>query len=181
MCYNDDPYIRHFTVTLPHPFPMPTRPETTTDRVWLFDTHETPEREIYLLLQHVARGFVQELAVVLRPAGVTPEQYHVLRVLRDAGSGGLACSAVAERSVNGDPDVTRLLDRLERQGWVSRAREASDRRVVMARITDEGARLLDELEAPVTALHARQLEGLSARELPALRKVLQKLGGVRSP
>lgn len=151
----------------------------TTGRVWLFDTHETPEREIYLLLQHVAGAFIQELAVVLRPAGITPEQYHVLKILRDAGSDGLACSAVAERSVSGDPDVTRLLDRLETQGWASRSRDPSDRRVVMARITNDGLRLLEELEAPVSALHARQLEGLSARELPVLRTLLQTLGGAR--
>jgi len=83
-----------------------------------------------LLLQHVAGAQVQELAVLLRTAGITPEQYHVLRVLRDARTGGLTCSAVAERSVSGDPDVTRLLDRLEKQGWVLRVRESSDRRMV---------------------------------------------------
>lgn len=149
------------------------------DREWLFDTRETPEREIYLLLQHVAGAFVQELAVVLRPAGITPEQYHVLRVLREAGPGGLACSSIAERSVSGDPDVTRLLDRLEKQGWASRSREASDRRVVMARATDEGLRLLEELEEPVAALHARQLEGLGPRDLPALRKLLRAVGKAR--
>jgi DNA-binding MarR family transcriptional regulator len=149
------------------------------ERVWLFDTRETSEREIYLLLQHVAGALVQELAVVLRPAGITPEQYHVLKVLRDSGPGGLACSAVAERSVKGDPDVTRMLDRLEKQGWASRARDATDRRVVMAHITNEGLRLLDELEGPVSALHARQLEALGSRELPTLRKMLQKLAGPR--
>jgi DNA-binding MarR family transcriptional regulator len=158
---------------------MPTRLGDTTGRVWLFDTHETPEREIYLLLQHVAGAFIQELAVLLRPAGITPEQYHVLRVLRDGGAGGLACSAVAERSVSGDPDVTRLLDRLEKQGWASRERDANDRRVVVARITRDGRRLLDELEEPVAALHARQLEGLTTRELPVLQKILKKLAGAR--
>jgi DNA-binding MarR family transcriptional regulator len=149
------------------------------NRVWLFDTRETPEREIYLLLQHVAGALVQELAVVLRTAGITPEQYHVLKVLRDAGRGGLACSAVAERSVKGDPDVTRMLDRLEKQGWASRVRDATDRRVVMAQITDDGLRLLEELEEPVSALHARQLGSLGERERPALRKTLQKLAGPR--
>ena len=158
---------------------MPVRAGDGTGRVWLFDTRETPEREVYLLLQHVAGAQIQELAVLLRPAGVTPEQYHVLRVLRDAGAGGLACNAVAERSVSGDPDVTRLLDRLERQGWVSRARELSDRRVVTARITNEGLRLLEELEEPVSALHARQLERLGDRDLPALRRLLQKVAGAR--
>ena len=158
---------------------MPVRTGDATGRVWLFDTHETPEREVYLLLQHVAGAQVQELAVLLRPAGITPEQYHVLRVLRDAGAGGLACNAVAERSVSGDPDVTRLLDRLERQGWVSRAREEYDRRVVTARITDEGHRLLEELEEPVSALHARQLDRLGERDLAALRRLLQKVADAR--
>lgn len=151
--------------------------DAANGRVWLFDTRETPEREIYLLLQHVAGAFLQELAVTLRPAGITPQQFHVLRVLRDAGPDGLPCSAVAERSVSGDPDVTRLLDRLEKQGWASRARDAADRRVVIARITDDGRRLLEEVEATVRALHARQLGGLAAGDLPALRTILQTLAG----
>jgi DNA-binding MarR family transcriptional regulator len=158
----------------------PTPSGTKRDRTWRFDTHETPERELYLLLQHLAGAQVQELAVLLRPAGITPEQYHVLRVLRDAGAAGLACSAVAERSVSGDPDVTRLLDRLETQGWVSRTREPSDRRVVTSRITNDGVRLLDELEAPVSALHARQFEPITARDLRALRAFLQTLAGAGS-
>lgn len=145
----------------------------------LFGTKESPGREIYLLLQHVAGAFEQELSLVLRPAGITPAQYHVLRVLHSAGPGGLACSAVAERSVSGDPDVTRLLDRLEKQGWVSRAREATDRRVVMTRITNEGLRLLGKLEQPVAALHARQLDGLTERQVAAARKLLLALEGPR--
>ena len=149
-------------------------------RTWLFDTTETPAREVYLLLQHVAGAQVQELAVLLRTAGITPEQYHVLRVLRDAKAGGLACSAVAERSVSGDPDVTRLLDRLERQGWVSRVRESSDRRVVTARITNEGLRLLAGLEEPVAALHAEQVRNLGTSHLATLRRILETLADVRS-
>ncbi len=158
---------------------MPKRLGATTGQDWLFDTIETPERETYLLLQHLARGFLQELAVALRHRGITPEQFHVLRVLRGAGSEGLACRAVAQRSVNGDPDVTRLLDRLEKQGWVSRSRASTDRRVVMARITEKGARLLDELEAPVAALHERQLDRLPAFEIAGLRELLQTLSGER--
>jgi DNA-binding MarR family transcriptional regulator len=136
---------------------------------------ETPERELYLLLQHVSGELIQELAAVLKPAGVTPEQYHVLRVLQDAGTAGIPCSAIAERSPRGDPDVTRLLDRLERQGLASRAREAADRRVVTARITDEGRRLLGEVEQPVAALHARQLGQLGERGLRDLRRLLRAL------
>ena len=150
-------------------------------RVWRFDTLESVEREVYLLTQHVAGAFIQELAVVLRHAGITPEQYHVLKVLRDAGSAGLACSAVAERSVSGDPDITRLLDRLEKQGWAERTRDESDRRVVLAAITKQGQKLLQQLEGPVATLHASQFARLPKAQLNTLRKTLQQLAGARSP
>jgi DNA-binding MarR family transcriptional regulator len=149
-------------------------------RVSRFGTRESPAREVYLLLQHVAGTQIQELAVLLRPHGITPEQYHVLRVLEDADAPGLACSAVAERSVSGDPDVTRLLDRLEKQGWVARRRDSSDRRVVMSSISDEGRALLDTLAAPVRALHARQFGGLDAAGLAEIRRTLLELARVQA-
>jgi DNA-binding MarR family transcriptional regulator len=142
-------------------------------RSWRFDTVETPEREVYLLLQHVSGELIHELAALLKPAGITPEQYHVLRVLRHAGSQGIALGAIGERSPRGDPDVTRLLDRLERQGLATRAREAGDRRVVTARITTEGRRLLDRIDRSVMSLHARQLGQLGDRGLRELRNMLR--------
>jgi DNA-binding MarR family transcriptional regulator len=139
---------------------------------------ETPEREVYLLLQHVSGELIHELATLLRPAGITPEQYHVLRILWDAGSAGTQLSTIAERSPAGDPDVTRLLDRLEERGLARRTREAADRRVVTARITSEGRRLLDNLEEPVAALHLRQLGPLGERGLRDLRRLLLKAAAV---
>ena len=150
----------------------------STRRAWRFETAETPEREIYLLLQHVSGELIHELATLLKPAGITPEQYHVLRILRDAGSAGTPLSAIAERSPVGDPDVTRLIDRLEQRGLARRAREAVDRRVVTARITAEGRRLLDALEEPVAELHARQLRTLRERGLRDLRRLLQRVVNV---
>ena len=147
-------------------------------RTWRFETEETLEREIYLLLQHISGELIHELATLLKPAGITPEQYHVLRILHDAGSTGTPLSAVAERSPVGDPDVTRLLDRLEQRGLARRDRDAADRRVVTARITSDGRRLLKELEEPVAALHARQLGPLGERGLEALRKLLRKAAEV---
>lgn len=145
------------------------------ERTWRFGTRETAERELYLLAQHVAGMQIQELAVMLRPHGITPEQFHVLRVLDEAGAVGLACSSVAERSVSGDPDVTRLLDRLEKQGWVTRSREPTDRRVVTTRITAEGRRMLERLDEPVAALHARQFEGLGEDERRTMHQLLLRV------
>ena len=147
-------------------------------RTWRFETTESPEREVYLLLQHVSGELIHELATLLKPSGITPEQYHVLRILRDAGSEGVPLSAVAERSPVGDPDVTGLLDRLERRSLARRAREAPDRRVVVARITKEGRQLLDRLSAPVQSLHARQLGPLGERGLQRLRKLLRDAAAV---
>lgn len=147
-------------------------------RTWRFETSETLEREIYLLLQHVSGELVHELATLLKPAGITPEQYHVLRILQEAGAEGTPLSVVAEQSPVGDPDVTRLLDRLEQRGLARRARNAVDRRVVMARITPDGSRLLDDLAEPVAALHARQLGPLGQRGLRELRKLLHGAAAV---
>ena len=157
---------------------MPTQLLDSAKRTWRFETEETLEREIYLLLQHVSGELIHELATLLKPAGITPEQYHVLRILHDAGSDGTPLSAVAERSPAGDPDVTRMLDRLEQRGLARRAREADDRRVVTARITLDGRRMLDQLEEPVAALHARQLGPLGKKGLRDLRRLLQEAAAV---
>jgi DNA-binding MarR family transcriptional regulator len=153
-------------------------PRKTTRRTWRFETVETMEREVYLLLQHVSGELVHELHAVLKPAGITPDQLHVLRILRDAGPTGAPLRDVAERSPIGDPDVTGLLDRLETRGLARRARDAADRRVVNARITLAGRRLVDSLDEPVAALHARQLGPLGDRGLEDLRRLLRKAAAV---
>jgi DNA-binding MarR family transcriptional regulator len=147
-------------------------------RAWRFETTESPEREVYLLLQHVSGELIHELSKLLKRSGITPEQYHVLRILQNAGSAGVPLSVVAERSPVGDPDVTGLLDRLERRTLARRTREAPDRRVVTARITKEGRQLLERLAEPVQSLHTRQLGPLGDRSLKTLRKLLQQVAAV---
>lgn len=153
-------------------------PRDTARRSWRFETVETLEREIYLLLQHLSGELIHELATLLKPAGITPEQYHVLRILREVGTAGTQLSTIAERSPAGDPDVTRLLDRLEQRGLAKRTREAADRRVVTARITGEGRRLIGGLDGEVAALHARQLGPLGDRGLRELRRLLHEAAEV---
>jgi DNA-binding MarR family transcriptional regulator len=88
--------------------------------------------------------------------------------LRGAGEPGLACREVGGRLISRDPDITRLLDRLEARGLIARTREAQDRRVVKTRITEEGLRLLAELDQPVSDLHRRQLSHLREKQLRQL-------------
>jgi DNA-binding MarR family transcriptional regulator len=129
--------------------------------------------EVFLHIQRTAEALMWGVMETLKPAGLTPTQYNVLRILRGAGAEGLACREIAERMVNRDPDITRLLDRLEGQKLVRRSREKKDRRVVMTYITPDGLRLLKELDRPVAELHERQLGHLKEQHLQKLAGLLE--------
>ena len=104
-------------------------------------------------------------------------QYNILRILRGAGEDGLPCSEISERLVSRDPDVTRLLDRMEKRGLVVRGRWSADRRVVTARITKEGMELANRLDAPVIENHRRQLGHMKKKDLRALIDLLEVARG----
>ncbi|MCC6318114.1 MAG: MarR family transcriptional regulator [Gemmatimonadaceae bacterium] len=131
------------------------------------------EEVVFLNLLRTADDLLQGEVAVLRTADLSFAQYNVLRVLRGAGKDGLPCSAIAERLVNRDPDVTRLLDRLEQRRLVERARDSADRRVVLATITRDGLQLLKDLDGPVSAVHRDQLAHLSRRQLEQLSGLLE--------
>ncbi len=132
------------------------------------------EEEAFLNLVRTAAVIEHALAESLKPFGVTATQYNVLRILRGAGSKGLCRNEVRDRMVTPVPDATRLLDRLEEAGYVQRTREGTDRRFVMARITDAGRDLLSRMEEPVADFHARQLGHLSESELAQFSVLLHK-------
>lgn len=114
-------------------------------------------------------------AEMLKPHGITPTQYNVLRILRGAGADGLCRGEVMERMIARVPDVTRLLDRMETQGLIARARSSEDRRYVTTTITQRGLDLLDALDEPVVELHERHLGGIARDDLRALIDVLSRI------
>ncbi len=138
-----------------------------------------PEHRAFLQLLRLAGDLLHEVELLLRPTGLTPSQFNVLRILRGAGPEGLACQKVAERMVTRDPDMTRLLDRLEARNLVVRSRQNSDRRVILTRITDGGARLLALLDTPVADLHTRQLAHLGESGLKTLSRLLEVAQGAQ--
>ena len=115
----------------------------------------------------LSRGLVR----VLKKEDLSPTQYNVLRILRGAPE-GLPCGEIATRMITRDPDITRLLDRLEKRELISRCREIEDRRTVMARISLEGLKLLARLDGPVQVVHRRQLGHLGADRLRDLIALL---------
>src|SRR2546430_13561411 len=100
---------------------------------------ECPEEAAFLDLLRTCDLLSRGLIQVLKTEDLSATQYNVLRILRGAPE-GLACGEIASRMISRDPDVTRLLDRLEKRGLISRRREQRDRRTVMAGITPEGLR-----------------------------------------
>jgi len=132
------------------------------------------EEQVVVSLLRTAEALSRWAESVLKPSGLSPTQYNILRILRGAGERGLACGEVGERLISRDPDITRLLDRMESRGWIARARQAEDRRVVKTRITAEGLRILAELDAPVQAFHRRQLRHIPARDLRQLAHLLER-------
>jgi DNA-binding MarR family transcriptional regulator len=130
------------------------------------------EEKAYLSLQRTADLLARATEEAIKPSGLSGTQYNVLRILRGAGPNGLCCREVAERMLTHDPDITRLLDRLEGRGLLARARGSEDRRVVTVRITQEGLRVLAKLDRPIEMFHRRQLGHLGPRRLKRLIELL---------
>ncbi|HEV2687755.1 MAG TPA: MarR family transcriptional regulator, partial [Bryobacteraceae bacterium] len=103
-----------------------------------------PEEVAFLDLLRTCDLLSRGPAQVLKTEDLSATQYNVLRILRGSPD-GLPCGEIASRMITRDPDVTRLLDRLEKRALISRWRETKDRRMVMARITPEGRKLLARL------------------------------------
>ena len=131
-----------------------------------------PEEAAFLELLRTTDMLSRGLINILKSQNLSATQYNVLRILRGAPE-GLACGEIADRMITRDPDVTRLLDRLERHTLVSRCRETKDRRTVMVRITPAGLKLLAQLDSPVQDGHRRQLGHIGREQLNALTELLR--------
>lgn len=115
----------------------------------------------------LSRGIAQ----LLKVDDLSATQYNVLRILRGAPD-GLPCGELANRMITRDPDVTRLLDRLENRKLIERGRDPRDRRTVMAKITREGLQLLAHLDGPIVQVHRKQLGHLGDDQLRELEEML---------
>jgi len=135
----------------------------------------SPAHEAVVSIKRTAAILELRLAEVLRPFGITPTQYNVLRILRGAGANGLPRCQVQGRLVAPVADTTRLLDRLEKMGLVSRARDADDRRVVTSRITPRGLALIDNAAGPLRELEQGEVGQVSAARLRSLIGVLDEI------
>jgi len=133
---------------------------------------ECPEEALFLNLLRTTDMLARGLVTILKSEDLSSNQYNVLRILRGSPQ-GLPCGEIATRMITRDPDITRLLDRLEKRALISRCRETKDRRMVMARITPEGLKVLARLDEPIEEGHRRQLGHLGEKRLRSLMTLLE--------
>jgi MarR family transcriptional regulator, organic hydroperoxide resistance regulator len=118
------------------------------------------------------RSFVGD---VMEPFGITGQQYNVLRILRGAEPDGLPVLTIASRMIERAPGITRMIDRLEAKGLVTRERRGGDRRYIHCRITRKGLALLGKLDEPVEAANAMALAALKPKEQAQLIALLARV------
>ena len=134
------------------------------------------EEAVFLDLLRTSEVLSRRIAYQLKDVDLSSNQYNVLRILRGAPE-GLPCGEIGSRMITRDPDITRLLDRLEKRELISRCRETKDRRMVLTRITPAGLKLLAELDEPVQQAHREQLGHLGKERLKALSELLRESRG----
>jgi DNA-binding MarR family transcriptional regulator len=133
----------------------------------------TPQ-QVYILLAVNYGKRLSELNGLLGVHGLSEPQYNILRILKGAGPRGLSCQGIADRLLTRLPDITRLLDRLEKAGWIERRRSIEDRRKMEVSLLAEGRDLVARLDQPVLQLHIRQFNNLDSQELTELHRLLSK-------
>ena len=138
---------------------------------------DSPAHEATLNLL-VASGHVRQLVdAACETHGITQAQYNVLRILRGAHPGGYPRGEVGGRMVERAPDVTRLIDRLERHGLAERARSTADRRLSVTRITRAGLELLKRIDPQVADVQRRVTAAVPVRDLRELSRICERIYG----
>lgn len=129
-------------------------------------------QETWLNLQRTAALLTHSFEQKLRPYGLSPTQYNVLRILRGAGDAGLCQYEIGARLVAQVPDVPRILARMEKSGLVQRVRASEDRRMVMASLTGPGKALVGEMDEAVAAMMHGVFDAMSVAEMERLNELL---------
>jgi DNA-binding MarR family transcriptional regulator len=133
------------------------------------------EEEVSIAIIRKADALMQVLTDLLKPHGLSSTQYNVLRILRGAGREGASSKEISSKLIARDPDVTRLMDRLEKRGLLTRDRAKEDRRVVTHQLTPEGLAMLGALDEPIQNIHRTAMDGVNAANLETLLSILEEI------
>jgi DNA-binding MarR family transcriptional regulator len=130
------------------------------------------EEMVFLGILQTSQVASRWIAEALRASELSAPQFNVLRILRGAGPDGLQCGQIAERMVDHDPDLTRLLDRLEARGMVEKTRGKKDRRVVVSCITKDGLAAVEQATRDVQSRLRDAMKPIGREQLEHLSELL---------
>jgi DNA-binding MarR family transcriptional regulator len=133
------------------------------------------EERLFVSILKSADSLGQIVDQFLKSHGLTAAQCNVLRILRGAEPEGLLCRGISDRMISRDPDMTRLLDRMEKRDLITRERQKDDRRVIKTRITATGLSLLRKMDQPIREVHKEQFSHLTAPRMKTLVESLEEL------
>ena len=166
--------------------PANPKPQAAKSRLQQELRQKTPfiniKAEAFLNVLRTADELQRRLRLALKPHGLTETQYNALRILRGAIHpesacplmNSMPCSEIGERLISHDPDITRLLDRLERQSLVERTRDEKDRRIVLTRITEAGLEQLKTLDGVVETCVNQMLGHMNDADLKRMVRLLEQ-------
>lgn len=149
-------------------FELPELIEAETGRV-------LPEQEAYLYLVRAAEVMIGPVADLFQAHGLSQKQYNALRSIRLRGDGGATVNQIRQQMTDPRADVTRLIDRLERDGLVVRKHDCEDRRIVRVRLSGRGKKVLSDIDEPLLAIHRSQFRQFKKGELVGLKELLRRI------
>lgn len=135
---------------------------------------DSPSRSAYLNIVIAWDHLHGDFGKLFRENGLTPTVFNAMRILIQGPKEGMRIGEVGDGLIQRVPDITRLLDRMERDGFVTRLRNTDDRRAVTVQLTEEGRLKCESMYASVSKMHSTQLQHMSDRELTTLAKLLEK-------
>lgn len=134
---------------------------------------ESPEKEAMLNIARTSDLLLNRFGKLFRKFGLTGSQHNLLRILRGEGR-PMRCDEIRCRMIQVVPAMTGILDRLEKDGFVTRTRCEKDGRVVYVDLTTKARNVLQKIDGPLTDLYSECLGHLSRAELEHLSALLEK-------
>ncbi|MDA0667281.1 MAG: MarR family transcriptional regulator [Planctomycetota bacterium] len=135
---------------------------------------DSPSRSAYLNIVIAWDHFHGDFGKLFRESGLTPTVFNAMRILVQGPKEGMRIGEVGDGLIQRVPDITRLLDRMERDGYVTRLRNTDDRRAVTVQLTRAGKQKCESMYVAVAKMHATQFQHMTDSELRILAKLLEK-------
>ena len=136
---------------------------------------KTPYHRVMVNLMYTSNWLADSQMRLLKPFGLTPQQYNVLRILRGQYPNPVKVSDITERMLDKMSNASRLVDKLVAKNLVLRTECPSDRRAVDVVITDQGMALLKRLDVHQSEWDTKQSSKLTEDEALQLSQLLDQL------